>query len=72
MGITVQQHTLANKDIITAWVFILYIPPKLNHSNILGVVEIQTAQVAIFDVVEQVLVDSVRGALTLQLKDDHP
>ena len=47
------------------------IPSQLHHCHILGSVEVQFPQVAILDVVQQVLMDGEGWALTLQLEDYH-
>jgi len=46
-------------------------PTQLHDGNVLGCVEVEFAQIAFLDVVEEVLVNGKSRTLSFQLKDDH-
>ena len=51
---------------------VLVAPSQLHDGHVLGRREVQLAQVAVLDVVEQVVVGGVGRPLPLQLENDHP
>ena len=46
-------------------------PPKLHTRGIFGRIEVEFPQVLLFDIVQDVLMNSKGRSLALQLEDDH-
>lgn len=49
----------------------LSLPSELNHRVVLGCAEVQLPQISVLDIEQDVVVNSIGRALTLQLEHDH-
>lgn len=49
----------------------LFLPSELNNGIVLGCAEVQLPQISVLDVEQDIVVNSVGGAFSLQLEHDH-